>query len=145
MNTHPPTQFTLIVDTYKQHDHFAHCIIPSRIYPVLLLYTFIEKLCFKKLFGDVNIFSIVLSKNDNFFKCFTIFIFYEIHWGGWSSPSSFEEPPLIADIYPGSDLWGCLRIYKMFTITEPCRALPIRDTRLYWCSTGLSVLHFTDG
>ena len=44
----------------------------------------------------MNTFSIVLSKKDNFKnKMFYNLHFYEIHRGGWSSPSSSEEPPLI--------------------------------------------------
>ena len=37
-----------------------------------------KTVCFNQLYGDVNIFSIVLSKNNNFFKCF-IYFFNEIH------------------------------------------------------------------
>ena len=33
-----------------------------------------KTVCFCQLFGDVNIVSIVLSKEDNIFKCFTIFM-----------------------------------------------------------------------
>jgi hypothetical protein len=44
-----------------------------------LLLTFIAKtVCFNQLFGGVKIFSIVLSKNDNFFNV-SLFYFYEIH------------------------------------------------------------------
>ena len=48
-----------------------------------------KTLYFNKLFGDMNMFSIILSKKDNFLNV------YEIHLGGWSSLSSSEEPPLL--------------------------------------------------
>jgi hypothetical protein len=47
-----------------------------------------KTVCFNQLFGDVNIFSIVLSKKENFFNVLPFYIF-------GNSPSSSEEPPLV--------------------------------------------------
>lgn len=47
-----------------------------------------------QVFGDVSIFSRVLSKKHNFLICKYV-VFFRNHWVGWSSYSSSEEPPLL--------------------------------------------------
>jgi hypothetical protein len=60
-----------------------------------------KTVCFNQLFGDMNIFIIVLSKKDNFFKCFTIYIL-------WNSLSRMVLPFLLHVASTGVCVWMCV-------------------------------------
>jgi hypothetical protein len=67
-----------------------------------------KTVCYNKLFGDVNIFTIVVS------KCFTIFYFPQIHLG-WSSPHIMQYHKL-RDVKWG---WVSIPVQSIYKCIHP--------------------------